>query len=130
MTDRPDKQNRHSGGLDGDDHSPAALYHAALGALIRALESDDERVSLRAAQIVFDLLKRTPPPARSSLPDTNKVIVLRYGELPTGNAEQDDRRDQSATSRPGASAGFDGPLQSGGLWSALGQDGDGQAGRD
>ncbi len=147
MTDRPEQnRNRTIGGAQGDDHSPAALYHAALGALVRALASDDERVSLRAAQLVFTLLGRGSRPLHSALDDLDdpndptpanparnkkQVIELRYAEVaaqkPADSAEHPDYNPGQPTApRPGTGAGFPGAVQSGGLRTALGQDGDGQ----
>jgi len=100
-----------------DRESLSDLYRVALEVLARALQSDDDRIALRAAQIVLTRSLRTAGVTASA---GEKVITLIYGNDPT---------DQTAP-RSIAGAGTSGALQSGGLRTALGQDGDGQDRRD
>ena len=113
-------------GTVSDSPSLSALYHAALGAVTRALASDDERVSLRAAQVVLDHLHHLTEAQAAT--DREQVITITYGEQPPdGQREHGTYRNRThAPSRPGGSPGVVGALQSGGVRTALGQDGDGQ----
>ena len=105
-------------GTVSDHQSLSTLYHAALNAIARALTSDDERVSLRAAQVVFDHLHRLNE--SPSVTNREQVITIRYGE------GSDDSDRPFTPSRPGTGPGVGGAFQSRRLWPALGQDGDGQ----
>lgn len=118
----------------GDHPSLSDLHHVALVVLARALQSDDERIALRAAQIVVDRVTRAAQLAQTAPHNGEKVITLRYGgsthdETYPNDNSADDPDDQTAS---WANQGYRAPgaLQSGGLRTALGQDGNGQDRRD
>lgn len=102
---------------DSDSPSLADLHPLALGALARALQSDDERIALRAAQVVVQHLYRNLPPPTVQ---KEKVILLQYGDNPPFRP----------TPRTANGAGQPRALQSGGVRETLGQDDDGSARRN
>lgn len=107
-------------GTGSDSLSLSVLYRAALEAIARALTSSDDRVGLRAAQVVLDHLHRLNELFTAS--DQQQVITIRYAE------GFDDHNHPYPPSRPGESPGIVRPFQGRGLWSAVGQDRDGQDG--
>ncbi len=68
-----------------DSLSLSDLHHVALDVLARLLESKDERIALRAAQIVLDRSYRANPAA---LPIREEVLTFVY-ENPDGSYELD-----------------------------------------
>ncbi len=106
-----------AGGEVSDSLSLADLQTLALSALARALQSDDERIALRAAQIVVNALYRNLPPVVS---EKVKVLTIQYGDDPNDPPP------------PWANQGYrtPGALQSGSLRAALGQDGSREDGGD
>ncbi len=101
---------------EGDSPSLTDLHPLALGALARALQSDDEKVALRAAQVVLSLVRQSLPPTLQKA----KVITIQYGDDPPIDPSA------WAANRPEQPRA----LQSGGLRTTLGQDGNGEDSRD